>query len=119
MRTPLADKDQRRRRLPQRRQHHLVDFEHAGFRYTAGLGFFESGELAEIFINVPGRNGTTIETVARDGAILASICLQYGATADVIRRALTRNSDGSAGGPVGAVLDLIAPLPRPDDGVHQ
>lgn len=97
-----------RRRLPQRRQHQLVDFEHAGHRFTAGLGFFDTGELAEIFINVPGRSGSAIETVSRDGAILASICLQYGATADVIRRALTRNNDGSAGGPVGAVLDLLA-----------
>jgi hypothetical protein len=94
--------------LPQRRQHHLVDFEHAGFQYTAGLGFFDTGELAEIFINLPNRSGSAIETVARDAAILASICLQYGATAEGIRHALTRNGDGSAGGPLGAVLDLLA-----------
>jgi hypothetical protein len=97
-----------RRRLPQRRLHQLVDFQHAGYRYTAGLGFFETGELGEIFINVPGRSGSTIEAVARDAAILASICLQYGASAEVIRRALTRNGDGSAGGPLGAALDLLA-----------
>ena len=97
-----------RRRLPQRRFHQLVDFEHAGYRYTAGLGFFESGELGEIFINVPGRSGSAIEAVARDAAILASICLQYGASAEVIRRALTRNGDGSASGPLGAALDLLA-----------
>lgn len=96
-----------RRRLPQRRQHQLVDFEHGGFRYTAGLGFFESGELGEIFINVPGRSGSGIETVARDAAILTSICLQHGASVQTIRHALTRNGDGSAGGPLGAVLDLI------------
>jgi hypothetical protein len=85
-----------------------VDFEHAGYRYTAGLGFFETGELGEIFINVPGRSGSAIEAVARDAAILASICLQYGASAEVIRRALTRNGDGSASGPLGAALDLLA-----------
>jgi hypothetical protein len=99
---------QLRRRLPQRRFHELLDFEHAGSRYTAGLGFFETGGLAEIFINVPGRSGTAIEAVARDAAILTSICLQYGASAETIRRALTRNSDGSAGGPLGFVLDLLA-----------
>src|SRR4030088_1156514 len=99
---------QLRRRLPQRRFHELLDFEHAGYRYTAGLGFFETGGLAEIFINVPGRSGTAIEAVARDAAILASICLQYGAPVEVIRRALTRNGDGSAGGPLGVVLDLLA-----------
>src|SRR4051812_7250736 len=117
MSTPGADENRhRRRRLAQRRQHHLVDFEHAGHHYTAGLGFFDSGELAEVFLNVPGRSGSAIETVARDAAILASICLQYGASAEVIRRALTRNNDGSAGGPVGAVLDLIASSSRhPED----
>ena len=97
-----------RRRLPQRRFHELLDFEHAGHCYTAGLGYFQTGGLAEIFINVPGRSGSAIEAVARDAAILTSICLQHGASVDTIRHALTRNSDGSAGGPLGAVLDLLA-----------
>jgi hypothetical protein len=97
-----------RRRLPQRRSHELLDFEHAGSHYTAGLGFFETGGLAEIFLNVPGRSGSAIEAVARDAAILTSICLQHGASVETIRHALTRNSDGSAGGPLGVVLDLLA-----------
>jgi hypothetical protein len=97
-----------RRRLPQRRLHQLVDFQHAGCRYTAGLGFFESGELGEIFVNVPGRSGSAIEVFARDAAILASIGLQHGASVEVIRHALTRNGDGSAGSPLGAVLDLLS-----------
>src|SRR5947208_16692211 len=97
-----------RRRLPQRRFHELLDFEHAGYRYTAGLGYFETGGLAEIFINAPGRSGSAIEAVARDAAILTSICLQYGASAETIRHALTRNSDGSASGPLGVVLDLLS-----------
>src|ERR1700712_4009899 len=100
---------QLRRRLPQRRSHELLDFVHAGHRYTAGIGFFEAGGLAEIFVNVPGRSGSAIEAVARDAAILTSICLQHGASAETIRCALTRNSDGTAGGPVGALLDLLAP----------
>jgi hypothetical protein len=105
-----------RRRLPQRRVHELMDFEHAGHRYTAGLGFFETAGLAEIFINVPGRSGSAIEAVARDAAILTSICLQHGASVETIRHALTRNSDGSAGGPLGVVLDLLASGPdRPSD----
>src|SRR4030081_3248460 len=107
---------QLRRRLPQRRFHELLDFEHAGYRYTAGVGFFETGGLAEIFINVPGRSGSAIEAVARDAAILTSICLQHGASAETIRCALTRNSDESAGGPVGALLDLLASISdRPRD----
>ena len=104
-----------RRRLPQRRSHELMDFVHAGHCYTAGLGFFETGELAEIFVNVPGRSGSAIEAVARDAAILTSICLQYGASVETIRHAMTRNSDGSPGGPLGALLDLLAPPVRPAD----
>jgi hypothetical protein len=103
-----SDSAQKRRRLPQRRSHELLDFVHAGHPYTAGLGFFETGGLAEIFINAPGRSGSAIEAVARDAAILTSICLQHGASVETIRHALTRNSDGSASGPLGAVLDLLA-----------
>jgi hypothetical protein len=94
----------------------LARHDSAARAYTAGLGFFKTGGLAEIFINVPGRSGSAIEAVARDAAILTSICLQYGASAATIRHALTRNSDGSAGGPLGVVLDLLAPASdRPTD----
>jgi hypothetical protein len=105
---PVLASQGTRARLPQRRQHELVDFEHDGHRYTAGLGFFPDGGLAEIFINIPGRAGTGIEAVARDAAILASISLQYGAPVETIRHAITRNSDGRASGPLGAVLDLLS-----------
>jgi hypothetical protein len=107
---PVAELLQRRMRLPQRRPHELLDFEHAGHRYTAGLSYFDTGLLAEVFINVTGRSGSAIEAMARDAAILTSICLQYGASVETIRRALTQNSDGSAGGPLGVVLDSLAKL---------
>jgi hypothetical protein len=35
-----------RRRLPNRRGHELLSFEHGGIPYTAGVGRFENGELA-------------------------------------------------------------------------
>jgi ribonucleoside-diphosphate reductase alpha chain len=97
-----------RQRLPQRRAHEVFDFEHGGHRYTAGVGRFEDGSLAEVFLNVPGRVGSSIEAMARDAATLASIALQYGAPPETLRRALTRNADGSAGGPLGVLLDLLA-----------
>jgi hypothetical protein len=97
-----------RQRLSQRRAHEVLDFEHDGQRYTAGLGRFDDGRLAEVFLNVPGRAGSAIEAIARDAATVALIALQYGAPVDVIRRALTRNTDGSASGSLGAVLDLLS-----------
>lgn len=44
----------------------------------------------------------------RRAAVLLSIALQYGAPADVIRRALCRTETGEAEGLVGAVLDFLA-----------
>jgi hypothetical protein len=95
-----------RQRLPNRRGHELVDFEHGGIRYTAGIGRFEDGALAEIFINT-AKHGTAVDVNARDAAVAASLLLQYGCPADTLSRALTRNSDGSASGPLARALDLL------------
>jgi hypothetical protein len=95
-----------RRRLPNRRGHELLSFEHGGIHYTAGVGRFENGELAEIFLNTR-KNGTAVDVNARDAAVAVSLLLQHGCHVDTLRRALTRNSDGSASGPVGRALDLL------------
>src|ERR1700724_880064 len=97
----------RRRRLPNRRGHELVDFEHGGIRYTAGIGRFEDGELAEIFLNT-AKHGTAVDVNARDAAVAASLLLQYGCPADTLSRALTRNGDGSGLGPLAHALHLLA-----------
>jgi DNA-binding IclR family transcriptional regulator len=97
-----------RRRLPNRREHELIDFEHEGRRYTAGVGWFEDGSLAEIFMNVSGRAGGMVEVLARDTAVAASLCLQLGGDVETLRRALMRDSQGRASGPVGELLDLLA-----------
>ncbi len=96
-----------RRRLPDRREHELIEFDHGGFHYVAGIGRFADGSLAEIFLNV-AKSGTPLETLARDAAILASIGMQHGATPNELRHALTRNRDGSAGSALAVALDMIA-----------
>ena len=96
-----------RRRLPDRRSHVLFDFEHSGIRYTVGAGFFESGDLAEIFLNA-GKHGTAAAVNAQDGAIATSLLLQHGCSVETLRRALSRNSNGSAAGPLARALDLLA-----------
>jgi ribonucleoside-diphosphate reductase alpha chain len=96
-----------RRRLPNRRAHELLSFEHGGIQYTAGVGRFEDGRLAEIFLNT-AKHGTAVDVNARDAAVAASLLLQHGCSVDTLRRALTRNSDGSASGPLARALDLLA-----------
>jgi hypothetical protein len=96
-----------RERLPQRRAHELLEFEHAGIAYVAGVGRFADGRLAEIFLNA-GKVGAAIETHARDAAITVSLLLQHGCPPETIRHALTRNRDGTAAGPLGMLLDRLA-----------
>jgi hypothetical protein len=52
-------------------------------------------------------HGTILDTNARDAAIAASLLLQRECPVDTLRRALTRNGDGSASGPLAHVLDLL------------
>ena len=96
-----------RERLPNRRLHELVDFEHGQFRCTAGIGRYADGRLAEVFLNV-AKDGTALDTTGRDAAILASFALQHGASAEELRRALTRDAAGRPSGPLGTLLDLLA-----------
>jgi hypothetical protein len=60
------------------------------------VGRFADGGLAEIFLNV-AQHGTGLDVKARDAAVAPSLLL-----------ALMRNSDGSASGPLGHALDLLA-----------
>jgi hypothetical protein len=95
-----------RERLPNRRGHELLDFEHRGIMYTAGVGRFEDGRLAEVFLNTR-KHGTAVDVHARDAAVAASLLLQHGCPVDKLRRSLTRDSDGSASGPLARALDLL------------
>jgi ribonucleoside-diphosphate reductase alpha chain len=95
-----------RQRLPNRRQHELLTFQHDGIRYTAGVGRFEDGTIAEIFLQT-AKQGTAIDVNARDAAVAASLLLQHGCSVNTLRQALTRNGDGSGSGPLARALDLI------------
>jgi ribonucleoside-diphosphate reductase alpha chain len=96
-----------RRRLPSRRGHEVLTFEHGGIHYTAGAGRFENGDLAEIFLTT-AKHGTAVDVNARDAAVAASLLLQHGCHVDTLRRALTRNGDGLASGPLALALDLLS-----------
>jgi ribonucleoside-diphosphate reductase alpha chain len=99
--------DAPRERLPNRRAHTLLTIEAGGFRYVAGVGFYDNGRLAEIFLNAE-KGGTAIDDAARDSAVVASIALQHGVNIETIRHALMRNGSGTASGPLGVLLDQLA-----------
>jgi ribonucleoside-diphosphate reductase alpha chain len=98
---------QRRERLPNRRLGETFELEVGGLRYTATVGRFPDGRVGEIFLN-KHRANSAADTNARDSAIVCSIALQCGADIETIRRALCRDSQGRASGPLGAALDRLA-----------
>jgi hypothetical protein len=96
-----------RQRLPNRRLSETFEFEVTGLKYTATFSRFADGRISELFLN-NHRSNSAADTSARDAAITFSIAIQHGADADVIRRALCRDSQGRASGPLAAALDAIA-----------
>jgi ribonucleoside-diphosphate reductase alpha chain len=79
----------------------------AGLSYTATISRYADGRIGEIFLG-NHRADSHADACARDAAILASIALQYGAPADVLRKALLRDAQGRPSTPIGVALDLIA-----------
>jgi hypothetical protein len=96
-----------RQHLPARRAAETFELEIGGLRYTATIGRFADGRVAEIFLS-NHRVNSAADTNARDSAIVCSIALQFGADLEVIRKALCRDSHGHASGPLGTALDIIA-----------
>lgn len=82
-----------RTRLPNRRRGDLVSFEHEGVRYTAQLGYYPNGLAAEVFLDA-GKEGSAVNTMAREAAVLASIALQFGTPLKMLRDALPKLADG-------------------------
>jgi hypothetical protein len=97
--------DLMRTHLPSRRPHELRTIEHWGQKFHVGIGEL-SGEVLEVWINT-GKSGTQMETLFRDSSVLISLGLQYGVPLSDMRRAIMRDLDGSASGPIGQLLDIL------------
>jgi ribonucleoside-diphosphate reductase alpha chain len=96
-----------RERLPNRRHSESFTLEVAGLKYTASFSRFADGRVGELFLS-NHKSNSAADTNARDAAITFSIAVQHGADAEIIRRALCRDSQGRATGPLGSALDIIA-----------
>jgi ribonucleoside-diphosphate reductase alpha chain len=96
-----------RRRLPNRRACENFELEVAGLRYAVSVGRYHDGRIGELFIT-NHKSGSSADTNARDAAITCSLALQFGAELETIRKALCRDGQGRASGPLGAALDILA-----------
>jgi hypothetical protein len=93
-----------RQRLQNRRPHWLYRFECAGQVYVGGIGRFDDGRIAQVFIS-GSKVGTAAETNAQDAALVASLALQHGCPIETIRHALDRPGGGI--GPLAMLLDEV------------
>jgi hypothetical protein len=100
-------REDKRERLRNRRAAISFDFNSQGVRLTATYGKFDDGRLAEIFLR-NHRTNSAAGIFASDSAIAASLALQHGCELETLRRALQRDANGNASGPLGAALDFIA-----------
>lgn len=103
--------------LPSRRGVETITFHFRGLTYDMGVGRFEDGRLAEVFIAC-SKSTSPSAADARDAAVLISVACQFGASPDALRRAITRVEESVMGsieevaaGIGGAMLDEIAKLP--------
>jgi hypothetical protein len=78
-----------RKRLPERRNNVSFGFDFEGFTYRATAGHFDDGTLAEIFLDVPGKLGTPLQSNADTAAVLTSLLLQHGVAPEVISHSIT------------------------------
>jgi hypothetical protein len=96
-----------RHRLPDRRTNESFTFEIGGLRFTATISRLADGRVGELFLN-NHKAGNQSDTNARDAAIILSFALQYGADINEIRKAVCRDGQGNAVGPVGRALDIVS-----------
>jgi hypothetical protein len=95
-----------RERLPNRRASELFDFESMAMHFTASVSRYPDGRISELFCD-NHKAGSAIGTLVRDAAIILSFAVQHGGDVEAIRKALCRDSQGRALGPIGVALDII------------
>jgi ribonucleoside-diphosphate reductase alpha chain len=98
-----------RTKLPNRRVAEHFNFTCNGLAYTASIGRFPDGSLAEVFI-CNSKAGSHSDAAAKDAAVVCSIALQHGVPVETIRHALLRDGNGLASSPLGVALDLIGEI---------
>ena len=74
-----------------------MTFQHDGRTYRATFGSFANGVLGEVFLDID-RPDSTLQQHADDSAILVSLLLQHGLSADTIRRSIA--------GPISVALQI-------------
>ena len=114
-----------RQRLPNRRPSHTETLEVDGQTFTATVGFDECGRSREVFM-VAGKEGSMLNALLADAAVVISIALQHGIPAAALAKSIGRRPAGPVApadlespqpgrvpaSPIGAALDLVSAFER-------
>ncbi len=110
-----------RQRLPNRRPSHTETLEVGGQAVIATVGFDpESGQARELFL-VAGKEGSLLNAMLADAAVVISVALQHGVPGEALARSVGRLPAGPVApseldhapgqkvpaSPIGAALDLL------------
>jgi hypothetical protein len=103
--------------LPPRRAAETFDLPFGGLNrnHAVTVGYYDDGRLGEVFIT-GGKSGEAVEAVARDGAVLLSLALQYGVPLETVAGAITRDSQNQPSSIIGAVVDRLLVKETGDGG---
>src|SRR5579871_3947504 len=98
MRTPLFD----------RRSSMRYEVMHGDEKFLVTVGFYPDGRPGEVFTHMRARRvSSAYEALARDVAILISLCLQHGEPLEDLRRVVTRDEPGAPASLAGAIIDSL------------
>jgi hypothetical protein len=92
-----------RERLNNRRGSIRFSIRHDGAAYLVTLGKFSDGRIAQIFLDA-AKPDSALAVHASDAAVLASLLMQHGVAAEVIRRSIS--------GPLATALALAEDRPN-------
>lgn len=109
-----------RQRLPNRRPSHTETLEVDDQAFTATVGFDECGRPREVFMTA-GKEGSMLNALLADAAVVISIALQHGIPAAALAKSIGRlpagpvtpaDLEGTQPGrvpasPIGAAIDLL------------
>jgi ribonucleoside-diphosphate reductase alpha chain len=110
-----------RRRLPNRRPSHTETLEVAGQAVTATIGFDPVDDQPRELFLTAGKEGSTLNALLSDAAVVISVALQHGISAQALAKSVGRLPEGpvtpadldegkparNPASPIGAALDLL------------
>lgn len=100
---------QMRNQLPPRRYSENIKLQHRGMTYFVGVGYYENGTPAEIFVST-AKLGTDVVNTANDACILISYLLQIGIAwheFDDILTMLQRDEKDDFASIIGVLINLL------------